>query len=120
MERNLYKIHKEVMPKAPKTSDEILTMFGKNNIMETFGRSLNEAHAFYVDTVIEEKFSYTIFQSKGICEIIDKLPKAQRKFLLDGTFKSCPRGSYEQLLIIYLEYYDHVRRFSLFANSNIW
>lgn len=109
MERNLYKIHKDVMPVAPKTPGEVLKMFGMEHIMNTYGKSLDEGHIFYVDTVIEEDFSYTIFKSKGICNIIDRLPKAQRKFLLDGTFKSCPRGSYDQLLIIYLEYYNHVR-----------
>lgn len=105
------------MPKAPKTSEFFLNMFGMDNIMNTFGKSLNEGRAFYVDTVIEEDFSYTKFQSKGLCEIVDKLPMAQRKFLLYGTFKSCPQGSYEQLLKIYLEYYDHVRLFYLFPYS---
>lgn len=63
---------------------------------------------FYKDTIIEKNFAYTIFQSKGICNFVESLPVSQRKYLLDGTFQSVPRGDYQQLLIIYIEYCDHV------------
>lgn len=109
MERNLYRIHRDVMPQAPKTPEEIVKMFSQQNIKDTFGMSLGpHKEEFYKDTVIEKNFAYTIFQSKGICNFVESLPASQRNYMLDGTFQSVPRGDYQQLLIIYIEYCEHV------------
>lgn len=111
MERNLYKLRQNVMPSSPQTPEEILNMFGTENIMNMYGKSLN-GEPFFVDTIIDKDYSYTIFKSDGICEFIKTLPNSQKKYMLDGTFKSCPLGRYNQLLIslimriIYLEYYE--------------
>lgn len=109
MERNLYRIHRNVMPQAPKTPEEIINMFAQQNIKDTFGMSLGEIkEEFHKDTIIEKNFAYTIFQSKRICNFVETLPVSQRKYMLDGTFQSVSRGTYQQLLIIYIEYCDHV------------
>lgn len=107
------------MPNSPQTPEDILKMFGAENIMSTYGKSLGKGKPFFVDTNIEKDFSYTIFKSEGVCESIKTLPNAQKKYMLDGTFKSCPQGSYNQLLIIYIEYYDHVSILLTFANERL-
>lgn len=107
MQRNLRRIRNVAMPKAPTTPQQIIEDFAKANIMQEFGMTQNGTD-FYRTTQIEQQFSYCIFASKNIIDEIEKIPEGRRNFYMDGTFKVVPFGDFNQLLIIYTEFFQKV------------
>lgn len=109
MRRNLHRIKAQTLPKTPKSPADIIACFEQDNFMQTYGFTMPpDSKQFYVNTIVEANFSYTIFISQYICDQIKTFQPNQKKYLIDGTFKIVPYGSYKQLLIIHIEYDNHV------------
>lgn len=102
--RTLTKNYAKKFPPSPKSVAEILAFFSDESIQNTIGMTLrdeNEAttplfkHAFEC-----EAYSFCVFASDDIINIIKAKIPAERNFFLDGTFKICPNGIFKQLLVI--------------------
>jgi hypothetical protein len=62
--------------------------------------------------MVYQAFSYCIFAStQNINHMNDKIPIAERNFLMDGTFKIVPMGEFSQLFIIAVEFANTVNIF---------
>lgn len=113
MRRQLQRIRNDGMPQNPNTPQELKLMFDEEHIFAEYGKSKHIDKPFYRETIIEDGFSYAVFISPTISEIIQKKPDA-RRYLIDGTFKTVPSCGYKQLLVIHYHYADHVSSLTLF------
>lgn len=59
---------------------------------------------FYKTAYKCKGFSYVVFASQNIVNSIQRIAVPKRNFLMDATFKECPFGMYNQLLVIYVEH----------------
>lgn len=111
MERNLRRLKNHKYPAKPTTSFQIKQCYEDHEIKANFGFNLSKTHPFYIDTVeFGDNSSFTLFGSYQIMQLIEKhIPLTERRYLIDGTFDSCPYGCYYQLLIIVIEYKNDVR-----------
>lgn len=114
MERSCYRYKSADLPPSPHTAAELKASFEIPEIKERFGVSLmaeNEiATDFFRGVHVGDDFSYAVFASQRIIDLIEKnIVVARRKYLMDATFKICPFGEFNQLLVIYIEYIDSVR-----------
>lgn len=90
--------------------DEIKQAFSNPDILQAFGYAFGSegTKEIFFDAAIQENdFSYCIFSSKKMIELINtRIQPKKRHILLDATFKTCPLGPFTQLLIIYIRV-DH-------------
>lgn len=94
-------------PKEPSIYD-IKMEFSKPEIMLKYGYTLDGNSKFYIDTIVEQDFKFTIFASHYVKNFIEeKIAVGTRNFLMDGTFGNLPEGYY-QLLTITIEYMNDV------------
>lgn len=109
-ERALQNLRKTAIPANPSTCSEIGDAFMKENIMNGLGKSQHSEKNIFFDGVVEtNRYSFCIFSSKYICRLIDEhIPNDRRHYLMDATFKVCPVGPFNQLLIIYISYIEKV------------
>lgn len=63
---------------------------------------------FYKTTYKCKGFSYVVFASQNIVDSIAELSVEKRKFLMDATFKVCPYGIHNQLLVVHVEHLNEV------------
>lgn len=110
MKRNIGRLTtKKRRPKNVKTPAAIADEFKNSETFTDFGLNLRETEHFYIDTIVETEFSFTIFASHQIINLTkEHIPPGQRRYMMDGTFDVTPLGSYYQLLIIYIEYKNDV------------
>lgn len=96
--------------KAPTSAKGIADTFQKPEIFEVLGKSLHrERGTFYNCSQIHEKYSNCIFSSpKSIQLIKDNTDETDRFFLMDATFSITPRGEFQQVLIIYVQFGEKV------------
>lgn len=82
--------------------------FSRPETMATYG--MTKANKVFFKTAYEcAAFSYCVFASDDIIERFqERIPKDRRHFLMDATFKICPFGVFNQILIIYVSYVDRV------------
>lgn len=110
--RNLYRIRSETMPNPPKTASEIVAAYENAEIMQEYGTSVAIGEAqinpFYRNVVSERRFAYCIFASQAIIDRIAVLPIANRRYLMDGTFRVVPYGDFNQLLVIHITIMEKV------------
>lgn len=116
--RNLKKISNSTLPKSPTTFDEIVEAYKNQNVMDNFGTTLQNGSdddklnstefyktAYEFKGTTKSSFSYVVFASQNIVNSIkERIAPQKRRFLMDATFKVCPYGIYNQLLVIYIEY----------------
>lgn len=106
--RTLIRHKSRAHPKVPHSILEIRDRFLDRAVMEKYGYNLENDGLFYIGTIIEKDFAFTVFASKYIIEFIQKnIQPIQRRYLMDGTFDSLP-GDFYQLLIITVEYQNDV------------
>lgn len=98
--RHLTRLKNALVPNAPRTAADILSLFCKEEILERFGK-------MYAGTVIEPNYKFTIFRSKFAIETMNK--STDRIFFVDGTFRVVPDGEYVQLLIVHWGFQNMVR-----------
>lgn len=82
---------------------EIMNEYGT-----THGTLTEAATPFYRGVVCEDNFAYCIFASEHIIKQIKDIPAERRHYYMDGTFKVVPFGAFNQLLIIYIEFFGKV------------
>lgn len=108
-ERNLQLIRLEALPKNPTTCAEISNAFESANIMNSIGRPQHVGNAIFFNGVVQEDdFSFCVFSSRFIMNMIESHIDNSRHYLLDATFKVVPVGPFNQLLIFYVNYIDKV------------
>lgn len=111
MERNLRRIKNETFAASPTNGAEIIKVFSDEALIKLFGNTKHdEPELFYRGTLVHENYTCTFFFSEKIRQIIvENIPADRRKYLMDATFKIVPVGCFRQILIIYVEYLEHVR-----------
>lgn len=108
MNRQLSRIKTEPRPKIPGNNMQILELFQSPDIIEKNGLTLDKSARFYIDTVLSEQYSFIIFASFAILNLVRRnIDPEQRHYLIDGTFKVVPRTFY-QLLIVSIEFQNDV------------
>lgn len=108
MKRTLQRHKNQQHPTNPRSVDGIREKFEDRNIMEKYGYNLENDSKFYIGTVVEDDYAFTVFASIYVIEFIQKeIPHNARNYLMDGTFDSLPTEFY-QLLIISVEYRNDV------------
>lgn len=94
-----------------KNVDDILAAYSNQDIMSRFGITGN-GQRFYKTAFACDQFEYCIFASDDVIgNIRDRIPSDRRNYLMDATFKICPYGTFNQLLIIYVSYLDSVKSY---------
>lgn len=73
--------------------------------MLEYGLNLRKTKRFYINTVVHEKVSFSLFASYDIISLTeDYIPPEKRYYSVDGTFDMTPLKSFYQLLTIHIEY----------------
>ncbi len=107
LKRTCNRIRSTGIPPNPKTMADVVKYFQSEKVLQTFGLTLHKLPTmFYWKTVNLKAFGYSIFVSESI---LNALPDGKRSFRIDGTFKGVPKGPFMQLLIISVDYLNHVR-----------
>lgn len=108
MQRNLARYKNNPYAANAKSFEEVRNLFLRPEIMDKYGCTLDAHSQFYIDTVVNENFAFTLFGSKLVMDLIkEKIRPNERKFLVDGTFDCMPKFYY-QLIIIAVEYKHNV------------
>lgn len=111
--RGLQYIASKNFVSSPKRPLEVVEAFNLQNVWESYGLSqdVDDQKHFFTACINEEDFAYCIFSSQKSIKLIEEniLP-VKRTFLMDATFKIVPRGCFTQLLVIYIEYMEEVRK----------
>lgn len=119
--RNLKKISNATLPKSPITCEEIIDAYTIESVMANYGMTLQDetdadalpSSEFYKTAYKNKGFSYVVFASQNIINSIADVSVKKRKFLMDATFKVCPYGIYNQLLVVYVEHLNEVNKFTI-------
>lgn len=110
IEPQLNRLKNKVYPKKPKTSEKIAEELQKPHIREKYGKTLDKAREFYIDSVIKPTFSFHLFASIAAISFIQTYlnKPGERFYSLDGTFQVVPKGL-GQLFIISIQFKNKVR-----------
>lgn len=109
------------VPKAPETVAEIRESISRAEIYDFYCKTDHQdGREIFLDHLYDGKdFSYCIFSSKKIMQHIEQSTKPnERRYLIDGTFKVVPFGSFKQLLIIHFARFGTVYPFIFVLMSN--
>lgn len=102
--RGLTKIYAARFPESPKNIKEIIDYFVHQSIASTIAqtqRNSNEQTTPFFKHAFECKdYSYCLFASDDIIEIIGTIRPDKRMLFCDGTFYVVPYGDFKQLLIL--------------------
>lgn len=95
-------------PKIPESIQNLRATFSDRAVLEKYGYNLDGDEKFYIDTVIEKDFAFTVFASKYVIDFVQQnIEPGSRHYIMDGKFDSIPGGFY-QLLIITIEFQNDV------------
>lgn len=112
MSRNLLQIRRHALPKSPTTSAEITAVYEDKFVQDNYGLTLrNEGKRtnFFKHAFECADFSYCIFASDDVIDAaLSNVDVGDRKIYMDGTFRVCPMGKFQQLLIIYVNIFGQV------------
>lgn len=113
VKRTLEDIRKARYGKAPTNGKEILQEFSKPEVFQNLGLSLHREHGVFFNKVdISEHFENCIFSSsKSISLILENTKKEDRCFLMDATFRSSPKGIFQQVLLLHVQFGTKVNAF---------
>lgn len=117
VKRGLYYIRNKSLPDSPKTIDDIVSAFDIPDVNTHIGTTKHtDGLPFFVECHEDEAFAYCLFKSQYTIDLMTKhIPGDQRDILMDSTFKCCPFGPFNQLLIMYIRYQDKVSFVFLFS-----
>lgn len=111
MKRNLLQIRRKALPKSPNNAPEIIAAYKEKFVKDNYGLTIRpdgKGTMFYKHAFECSDFSYCVFGSDEVIEAALKVEPENRKIYMDGTFRVCPMGIFEQLLIIYVNIYGQV------------
>lgn len=98
-------------PKLPKECEDIKKSFEDHSTLRKYGHTLDGKSKFYINTIVSANYSFCVFKSQAVADMINnKIDKNQRRYLLDGTFKTAPKP-FTQCLTVSLEYKQEVSVF---------
>lgn len=104
VKRTLHNIRNKCLPPPPKNAMQINDVFAMQNVFEEFGVSKHtHKHPFF-----KHAFECNDFSQTTIDLIDTNIPIANRRYLMDATFKVVPFSVFKQLLVVYVEYLDKV------------
>lgn len=109
MKRNLDRHKNKEYPKNTKVYEEIRDKFSRPEIIEKYGLTYDNDAKCYIETVVEENYTFTVFSSEFVINIVKNHIQGERKYLMDATFDCIPREFY-QLLIISVEFMNDVSK----------
>lgn len=106
VKRTIEEIRKQRYGKAPTNGKEVLEEFSKPEIFQKLGLSLHrERGVFFNKMDIHKNFENCIFSSsKAIQLILENTKKEDRCFLMDATFRSTPKGIFQQVLLLHIQF----------------
>lgn len=108
IEATLNRLKNKEYPELPKACKEIAEVLEKPEVIEQFDKTLTKKNRLYVDSEVNDTYSFHIFMSHSTIEFIkEHINVGERFYLMDGTFKVVPR-KLSQLLIISIEYKNEV------------
>lgn len=108
VKRSLFRHRTRALPPNAKNVATISTAYSDDNTMKKFGET-ESGKRFFKTAFACEQFEYCIFSSDDVVAMInDRIPVDSRNYLMDATFKICPYGTFNQILIIYVTYLDAV------------
>lgn len=111
VKRSMYRAMSKILPKNAPDVESILRAYDDPDYMEKYGTTVSGKH-FFRHGYSCEQFSYCIFASEEIIELFQTaIPIERRHFLMDATFKICPFGRFNQILIIYVSYLELVNMY---------
>lgn len=113
VDRSLHRWKNDQHPKIPNSIQELQSAFEKPEIIDKYGSTYEGNGKFYINTILSPKCDFTVFASPFIMKFIEENIK-DRRYLMDGTFDSLPKGFY-QMLIISIEYKDDVSKSTSFS-----
>lgn len=105
IQRTLQRVKKSGLPKNPTNIEEINAAFRNDEIMNTYGTSLQSSkkYKFFSGGFETPDHSFCVFSSEAMIELIEQnIPPADRHILMDATFQICPVGPFKQILIFYI------------------
>lgn len=119
IKQTLLRHKNKAYPKDPGTVEGIRETFLQEDILNDYGSNLEGAEDFYINTVVEKDFAFTMFASKFVIDFIEKnIEPSSRTYLMDGTFDSLPKAYY-QLLVISIEYNNDVSIISHYIHPSV-
>lgn len=106
VQRTLQDYNKIKYGKSPTTGEEIQLEFSKPHVFEELGKSKHHERGIFFNTMqIANGYQNCIFSSaKSIALIKYFTNEENRFFLMDGTFRSTPRGIFQQVLILHFQF----------------
>lgn len=111
MAAQFYRRKHKNRPKLPKECEEIKKSFEDHNILRKYGQTMDGRSKFYVNTIVSADYSFCVFKSQAVADLINnKIDKNQRRYLLDGTFKTAAKP-FTQCLTVSVEYKQEVSSF---------
>lgn len=114
MVRQLHKIRANTLPSSPKNIAEVLKVYKTPYVIENYGLTLrddaNVRTMFFNHAYENDDFAYCVFASLDIVTAIKTNIQnvKDRQFFIDGTFKVCPIGIFNQLLIVHINFMGQV------------
>lgn len=104
------------LPSSVLDAAQINESFAKPEPLAMYGTT-QSGHRFFRTAYSCPDFSYCVFASPNVIRWIElRIPANNRRYLMDATFKICPFGVFNQLLIIHVSYAEvcFVTDFSLY------
>lgn len=103
--RTLTKKYSSKFPESPKNIDEIIKFFNHPSIISTTAQTLRKpgegtATPFFKHAYECKDFSFCLFASDDVIDIIKTIPVDRRMYFCDGTFRICPYGEFSQVLLL--------------------
>lgn len=71
MERTLRRHKNKIHPKKPDTLSDVIEAYKDQSIMMNYGLNLRKTERFYITTVEEESFAFTLFASFQVMSLIE-------------------------------------------------
>lgn len=118
MKRNLQKIRSKTLPNSPENAAQILAKFETPYVRENYGLTIrndpSSRKMFFQHAFENEDFAHCIFASPDIVDAIKiHIPIKDRQLFMDGTFKVCPIGIFNQLFIIHVNFMGQVNEMKI-------
>lgn len=123
------KARRAALPKDPKNVNEINVSMDEPFVRQNYGmtkrheptngeQAKTEPTVFFRTASESDDISYCIFAAEDVISIIqEKTNPSERTLFADGTFKICPVGQFNQVLVVFCDIYGHVSQFISFQEG---